>query len=79
MEFVAPSDSGHMLVTNISSVANKTAFCHVNCLTQNDINGTNVSALRNIVLDIAIHNYISCIHAPSVFSPRKREKQVVPR
>ena len=58
VEFVAPSDSGHMLVTNISSVANKTAFCHVNCLTQNDIdlyfNGTNVSALRNIALDIAI-------------------------
>ena len=34
VEFVAPSDSGHQLVTEDSEVANNTALCHVACLNQ---------------------------------------------
>ena len=67
-KFVAPSDSGHMLVTNVSNVATKTAFCHVNCLTGLHLNGTNVSALRNVAFNIA--TYVPCMLASSVFSPR---------
>ena len=49
MEFVAPSDSGHQLVTEDSEVANNTALCHVKCLNlllsgDNMTNGTNVRA-----------------------------------
>ena len=49
-EFVAPSDSGHMLVTNVSSVASKTAFCHVKCLKIVFFrrNGTAVSTPREL-------------------------------
>ena len=68
MKFVAPSDSGHMLVTNVSSVAYKTAFCHVNCLTGLQLKVTNVSALRNVAFNIATH--VPCILVSSVFSPR---------
>ena len=32
VEFVAPSDSGHELVTEDSEVAKNTALCHVACL-----------------------------------------------
>ena len=46
VEFVAPSDSGHELVTEDSEVAKNTALCHVACLNQllsGDVtNGTNV-------------------------------------
>ena len=49
VEFVAPSDSGHQLVTEDSEVAKNTALCHVACLNQllggdNMTNGTNVRA-----------------------------------
>ena len=45
VEFVAPSDSGHQLVTEDSEVAKNTALCHVACLNQllggdNMTNGT---------------------------------------
>ena len=54
VEFVAPSDSGHVLVTNDSEVAKNTALCHVECLNQllngdgmpNGTNGTNVRAIH---------------------------------
>ena len=49
VEVVAPSDSGHQLVTEDSEVAKNTALCHVACLNQllggdNITNGTNVRA-----------------------------------
>ena len=49
MEFVAPSDSRHELVTEDSEVAKNTALCHVECLNlllggDNMTNGTNVRA-----------------------------------
>ena len=49
VEFVAPSDSGHELVTEDSEAAKNTALCHVACLNQllsgdNVTNGTNVRA-----------------------------------
>ena len=59
VEFVAPSDSGHELVTEDSEVAKNTALCHVACLNQllggdNVTNGTNVRAshARNILLEV---------------------------
>ena len=59
VEFVAPSDSGHQLVTEDSDVAKNTALCHVTCLNillsgDNVTNGTNVRAshARNMLLEV---------------------------
>ena len=65
VEFVAPSDSGHELVTEDSEVAKNTALCHVACLNlllggDNITNGTNVRAsyARNKKLLEALFCYI---------------------